>query len=167
MVRIVPLMRGRQWSLDFPAKRRGWIARKTRNINPFVMQCNLKQKTKPYHLTHFFLFMVRLLSKRQKTSPCSRLWDERSRDYRVLFGRAVMHLLLLACQTWAKPFNVLVPPSQTRLSSGNIKGIFKPPDMQINLLRYQRHWLKPILKTSEHHSPRSRKVLIFIFKKTD
>ena len=54
MVHIVPLMRGRQWSLDFPAKRRGWIARKTRSINPFAMQCNLKQKTKPYHLTHFF-----------------------------------------------------------------------------------------------------------------
>ena len=56
MVHFVPLMRGRQWSLDFPAKRRGWIARKPRNVDPFVMQCNLKQKTKPYHLTHFHIF---------------------------------------------------------------------------------------------------------------
>ena len=56
MAHFVPLMRGGRWSLDFPAKRRGWIARKTRNVNPFVMQCNLKQKTKPYHLTHFFIY---------------------------------------------------------------------------------------------------------------
>lgn len=81
----------------FPAKRRGWIARKSRNRkNPFVMQCNLKQKTKPYHLTHLFFYGEIALKALENITMLSAV--KRSRDYRVLFGRAVMHLLL-ACQT--------------------------------------------------------------------
>ena len=60
------------------------------------MQCNLKQKTKPYHLTHLFFYGEIALKALENITMLSAV--KRSRDYRVLFGRAVMHLLL-ACQT--------------------------------------------------------------------